>query len=291
MPTKKKNIAPNVDTDIDLEVDELIRNNPKLAKYIEELKNAKKKSSISNKTGRSVDKVRKKVNFSGSSSKGDVTAKNFSLSQEIKKHPLFRISNRDKKARMMVDEYREENKNLLTSKRNITPGQLVLFKYLNPKTREELEYYDASPCTIFFGIFNSSQGKRVLGFNVHYFPPQIRYRIMEKIYQMYKPIYTKYFEKGVPKDLDGFDYRYLTDELEKHNLSFAVRMYIPRLIGDTFIVPPEMWPTALMTEGWFKKETRAAIMSYFKKDAKSKGKISVGAHSKGKKWEEKHKKK
>ena len=39
MPTKKKNINPDIDTDIDLEVDELIRNNPKLAKYIDELKN------------------------------------------------------------------------------------------------------------------------------------------------------------------------------------------------------------------------------------------------------------
>lgn len=287
MPTKKKNINPDIDTDIDLEVDELIRNNPKLAKYIDELKQAKKKSRISNKIVGSNDPVRRKVDISTSYSKGKVSAKDFSLLQEIKKHPLYKISNRDKKARLLVDEYKEENRKILKSKRNITPGQLVLFKYLNPKTKEELEYYDASPCTIFFGIFNSSQGKRVLGFNVHYFPPQIRYRIMNRIYEMYKPIYRKYFEKGAPKELDGFDYSYLTEELEKHDLSFAVRMYVPQLIGDTFIVPPEMWPTALMTEGWFKKETRAAIMNYFKKDAKSKGKISVGAHSKGKKAKKK----
>lgn len=287
MPTKKKNIKPDIDTDIDLEVDELIKNNPKLAKYIDELKKAKKSSRISNKTGRSNDRVKGKVSMSTGSSRGKTSAKNFSLFLEIKKHPLFKLSNRDKRARMMIDEYREENKNLLTSKRNITPGQLVLFKYLNPKTKEELEYYDASPCTIFFGVFNSSQGRRVLGFNTHYFPPQIRYRIMEKIYKMYKPVYTKYFEKGATKELDGFDYRYLTEELEKHDLSFAVRMYIPQLIGDTFIVPPEMWPTALMTEGWFKKETRAAIMNYFKKDAKSKGKMTTGAHSKGKKSKKK----
>ena len=50
MPTKKKNINPDIDTDIDLEVDELIKNNPKLAKYIDELKKAKKSSRISNKT-------------------------------------------------------------------------------------------------------------------------------------------------------------------------------------------------------------------------------------------------
>jgi hypothetical protein len=42
-----------------------------------------------------------------------------------------------------------------------------------------------------------------------------------------------------------------------------------------------------MTEGWFKKETRAAIMNFFKKDAKGKGKMTTGAHSKGKKSKKK----
>jgi hypothetical protein len=110
---------------------------------------------------------------------------------------------------------------------------------------------------------------------------------MDKIYQMYRPFYKKYFETGLVKELDTFDYTFLTEELERHNLSFAVRQYIPKLIGDTYIVPPKMWSTALMTEGWFKKETRAAIMNFFKKDAKSKGKMTTGAHSKGKKAKKK----
>ena len=126
----------------------------------------------------------------------------------------------------MIDEYKEENKPKLKTKNFITPGQLVLFKYLNPKTKEELEYYDASPCTIFFGTFNSSQGKRVLGFNVHYFPPLLRYKIMDEIFRMYRPVYKKYFETGAPKELDGFDYKFLTDELDRQNLSFAVRMVL-----------------------------------------------------------------
>jgi len=216
--------------------------------------------------------------------------KNYSLLKEIKENKLYKISNRDKKARNEIEQYKEAHKSNKT-KRNITPGQLVLFKYLNPKTQEELEYYDASPCTIFFGIFNSSQGKRVLGFNIHYFPPQLRYRIMDKIFEMYKPFYRKYFETGLPSELDTFDYNYLVEELNKQNLSFAVRMYIPKLIGDTYIVPPKLWPTAMMTEGWFKKETRAAIMNFFKKDAKSKGKLTTGAHSKGPKYYMNRKKK
>jgi hypothetical protein len=274
----------------DKDIEKLIKDNPKLAEYIEKIRREsgeKKKSSKENDT----PKQKRTKNKSENTKKEGVSLKDFSIWKEVKKHPLYKISNRDKKARAMIDEYREENKPKLKSKNFITPGQLVLFKYLNPKTKEELEYYDASPCTIFFGVFNSSQGKRVLGFNVHYFPPLLRYKIMDEIFRMYKPVYKKYFETGLPKDLDAFDYKYLTDELDRQNLSFAVRMYIPQLIGDTYIVPPKMWPTALMTEGWFKKETRAAIMNYFKKDAKSKGKLTTGAHDKGKKWKEKHKKK
>ena len=265
----------------DKDIEKLIKDNPKLAEYIEKIRREageKKKSSKENDT----PKQKRTKNKSENTKKEGVSLKDFSIWKEVKKHPLYKISNRDKKARAMIDEYREENKPKLKSKNFIIPGQLVLFKYLNPKTKEELEYYDASPCTIFFGIFNSSQGKRVLGFNVHYFPPLLRYKIMDEIFRMYRPVYKKYFETGLPKDLDAFDYKYLTDELERQNLSFAVRMYIPQLIGDTYIVPPKMWPTALMTEGWFKKETRAAIMNFFKKDAKSKGKMTTGAHSKGK---------
>lgn len=201
-----------------------------------------------------------------------INTKKFSLINEVKKHPLANNVDRDKKVRKAINLYKKSNKDRLKSKNNITPGQLVLFKYINPKTEEELEYYDASPCTIFFGIFNSKEGKRVLGFNIHYFPPKLRFRIMDKIYKMYKPVYTKYFETGMPKELDAFDYKYLVNELEKHNLSFAVRMYIPNLIGDTTIIPPKMWADAMLTEGWFKKDTRAHIMKLFKQDSKKKNK-------------------
>lgn len=273
----------------DKEIEELIRENPKLAEYIKQLR---KQNKIDKRDKENRASKRKPVSLAREERKekekeeseglGILDPRKFSLMQEVKKHPLYTKSNRDAKARAMIEEYKKKQEKKMTSKNNITPGQLVLFKYLNPKTKEELEYYDASPACLFFGIFNSKEGKRVLGFNLHYFPPAIRYIIVDKIYNMYKPVYRKYFETGVPKELDGFDYSYITDELERHNLSFAVRMYIPNLIGDTYIIPPKLWPTALMTEGWFKKETRATIMAYFKGDAKAKRKISTGSHSKGK---------
>ena len=191
-------------------------------------------------------------------------ARKFRLTEAVKKDPLYRASGRDAKARDLIDKEVKQ-----AGKGDIVPGQLILFKYLNPKTKEELEYYDASPCTIFFGVFNSSQGRRVLGFNIHYFPPTIRYIIMDHIYEIYKPVYTKYFKTGLNSELDGFDYQYITHQLDKQNLSFAVRMYDPALIGDVRTIPPQLWAKAIFTEGWFKKDTRAHIMQLFKQGAKA----------------------
>ena len=139
-----------------------------------------------------------------------------------------------------------------------------MFNYFNPKTEEDLEYYDAMPCTIFFGLVNTQQGRRYLGFNIHYYPPKLRYRVMNKIFEIYKPVYLKYFEEGLTKEIDAFDYEYLVSNLKKAKMDFGVRMYVPQLCGKPQVIPPKMWSTAVFTEGVFKKETRAKIMSYWK---------------------------
>lgn len=239
----------------------------------------KKKPDRVKKTNTDVEYSKKRKRTSVKTDR--VSKKRIGLFGMIKKDPLYKKSRRDKIARKLLENFKEKDAKL-KSKRHIVPGQLVLFKYLNPKNQDELEYYDASPCTIFFNVIKTSQGKRVLGFNIHYFPPAIRYRILDLIYGMYSPVYSKYFETGLTKDMDAFDYKYLVEELDRHNLSFAVREYIPNLIGDTLVIPPKLWTTAIFTEGWFKKETRAAILQRFKEDAKSKKLLSTGTHAKGK---------
>ena len=184
----------------------------------------------------------------------------FSLLEEIKKSPYYgkAVSRNDARAR----DFLEEHTSIISSS-EIVPGQLLLFKYFEPKTKEELEYYDASPCTIFFNVVNTEAGKRVLGFNIHYYPPKIRYNIMNRIFEIYNPILSKYFTDGISQGIDAFDYQYLIDSLERAGLGFGVRMYIPSLIAEVRQVPPQMWQVAVFTEGWFKKLTRAAIMKYW----------------------------
>ena len=184
----------------------------------------------------------------------------YTLMKDIKSSPMYGKVNRDPYARQIIDDNCQK-----VPRTKIVPGQLVLFEYFDPKTKDKLEYYDASPCTIFFGVFQSKQGKRVLGFNIHYYPPRLRYSIMDKIFKIYKPVYTKYFKTGTTKAIDAFDYSYLVSALKKANLDFGIREYIPQLIGDTWLVPPNQWQVAVFTEGWFKKQTRAAIMKFWRK--------------------------
>lgn len=184
----------------------------------------------------------------------------YSLIKEIEKSPYFgkAPADNDIRATAFLESHCE-----VSGAGNIVPGQLILFKYFEPKTREELEYYDAHPCTIFFNVITTQQGKRVLGFNIHYYPPKMRYQIMNTIFNIYKPIYSKYFKEGTKTSMDAFDYRYLVDSLEKAGLGFGVREYIPNLIKEVRRVPPQLWHVAVYTEGWFKKQTRTAVMRYW----------------------------
>jgi hypothetical protein len=187
--------------------------------------------------------------------------KDFNLYEDIKHNPLYTKSttNRDDIAREFL---KDNTQNIAHSK--IVPGQLLLFYYFEPKTKAELEYYDASPCTIFFGYYNSKQGKRVIGFNIHYYPPRTRWIIMTEIFKVFKPVMMKYFEDGIIKEIDAFDYKYIMEELERKKLAFGVRQYDPPLMTNIHNIAPNCWATACYTEGWFKKLTRDAVMKYWK---------------------------
>ena len=116
--------------------------------------------------------------------------KDFNMLKAIRSEKLYKanVQRRDKSVRKFVDENYE-----VAGKNSILPGQLIMFNYFEPATKEKLEYYDAMPCTIFFGIVKTKNGPRVIGFNIHYYPPRIRYQLMDRIFEIFKPIYSKQF--------------------------------------------------------------------------------------------------
>lgn len=186
--------------------------------------------------------------------------KNYSLIREIRKDKLYKsnVGRRNSSARSEIAKECE-----VTGPSSVMPGQLISFNYLQPKTMEELEYYDAMPVTIFFGVFNTEQGQRIMGFNIHYYPPRIRFQIMDRIMEIWKPMYMKVWDDGLKGDLTHFDYQWLQAQLENAGLGFGVRMYIPSLAGGFKVIPPKLWVKAVFTEGVFKKKTREKILEYW----------------------------
>lgn len=187
--------------------------------------------------------------------------KDFNLLKAIREEKNYKnnVIRRDKNVRKFVDE------NLsVKGKPSVMPGQLVMFNYFEPKTKEELEYYDAMPCTIFFGTMNTDDGLRVIGFNIHYYPPRIRYQVMNRIFEIFKPMYLKSWNNPLTKEISYFNYKMLIQQLQKAKLDFGIRMYIPKLMVSITPIPTSAWSKVVFTEGRFKKKTREAILKYWK---------------------------
>ena len=187
--------------------------------------------------------------------------KDFDMLKAIRAEKDYKsnVLRRDKNSRKYIEENLQT-----TGKGSILPGQLIMFNYLEPATKDKLEYYDAMPCTIFFGIVNTKNGKRVIGFNIHYYPPRIRFQLMNRIYEIFKPIYAQNFNKPLDSEMDYFNYKMLISQLQKAKLDFGIREYIPNLMASVTPIPVANWPKAVLTEGHFKKETREQILNYWK---------------------------
>lgn len=187
--------------------------------------------------------------------------KDFNMLKAIQAEKDYKsnIKRRDINVRKYVKE------NLAAQGRTaILPGQLIMFNYFEPATKEQLQYYDAMPCTIFFGIIDTAKGKRVIGFNIHYYPPRIRFKLMDRIYQIFKPIYDKQFNTPLKEEMSYFNYKMLISQLQKAKLDFGIREYIPTLMSEITPIPVANWPKAVLSEGHFKKETREQILNYWK---------------------------
>lgn len=188
--------------------------------------------------------------------------KTYSLLKEIREDVLYKahIDRRDARARKIIEQHGTP-----VGPGHLIAGNLYLMEYFYPKTEEQLDYYDAMPCSIIFGKFKTKKGEpRVLAFSIHYFPPKIRFQVMNKVMEIYQNIYKGDWKTGLGKDLSFLQYKQLLYLLQKAKLEFAVHEYIPKLIGDCILVPPSLWHIAVFTEGRFKKATRQAIMNYWK---------------------------
>lgn len=186
----------------------------------------------------------------------------FRMDEAIQEHPL---SHRPTNIRSKL-AYADILKVCKPTTKYLLPGNLVLFGYSEPKYKEELEWYDKTPLTLFCGITRTKDGNiREIGLNLHLYPPRIRSRIMNTTYEVFKTHFQKYFNDAPNKPAGFINYNALKHML-KHNtkIAFGVRMYIPVLRGQSYVLPTRLWPTSFFTEGHFAKSTLAQIQKFWR---------------------------
>ena len=188
--------------------------------------------------------------------------KNYQLDEAINNHPLVKrpTAIRSKLA------YKEIIHNTKPTKKYLLPGQVVLFHYNEPKFKEELEYYDRTPFTLFLGITRTKDGNiREVGLNLHYYPPFARARILNHTYEVFKPYFDKNFNDVTGKPNAFISYTRLK-HLMRNNLkiAFGIKMYIPVLRQASWLIPTRLLSTAMYTEGHFSKASLQQIFHFWR---------------------------
>lgn len=187
---------------------------------------------------------------------------NFRMDEAIQNHPLSRrpTNMRSKLA------YSEIMKLVKPTTKYLLPGQIVVFGYSEPKFKEDLEYYDKTPCVICLGITRTNEGNiREVGLNLHYYPPRIRSRILTITYNVFKYHFQKHFNDATDKPVGFINYKALKHIMRSNTkIGFGIKMYIPVLRGKSYILPTRLLPTAFYTEGHFSKATLAQIQKYWR---------------------------
>ena len=188
--------------------------------------------------------------------------KNYQLDEAINNHPLVKrpTAIRSKLA------YKEIIHNTKPTKKYLLPGQVVLFHYAEPKFKEELEYYDRTPFTLFLGITRTKDGNiREVGLNLHFFPPFARARILNHTYEVFKPYFDKNFN-----DVTGKPNTFISYDRLKHlmrtnlKIAFGIKMYIPVLRQASWVIPTRLLSTAMYTEGHFSKASLQQIFHFWR---------------------------
>lgn len=189
-------------------------------------------------------------------------ADDYNLLKEIRADKLHKanIVRRDMVSRSII-----ENDCDLGNKRDAYIGQLCYFDYFEPKYQKSLEYYDSKPCSLVIAHTKTKEGEhRILCWNLHYYPPRIRYQLLSRVLDIYKPYFRKAWADGRTSNTRNWDPELLIDQLKRAKLDFGLHMYVPELIRRVRPVPVAYWHKAVFTEGRFKKRTREAIMNYWK---------------------------
>jgi hypothetical protein len=165
-----------------------------------------------------------------------------SLYDEVKKNPKYNPNNSVNWFRQNVtDHFRNlgqmqfMDRNKMFQTRMVVPGDMCFFGY-DPKYKQELPYYDKFPLILPFSV----DAKHFIGINLHYLPPPVRIRILDKL------IMTA-TDKDIPDKMKvQVSWKILSALSENKAIQHSVKKYLIGHVKTRFItVPTKEWPIAV----------------------------------------------
>lgn len=121
-------------------------------------------------------------------------------------------------------------------RRRIKEGEMVTFKYPNPKTPlKQLRWFDAHPLVILF----NTKGKNLFGVNLHYMPKPARETFLKFVLKV---------NKAKLKSGNRFDLSWesIHEYLKRNGLAdLVVKQYIPARMQNVEYVRYDLWKHAV----------------------------------------------
>lgn len=187
---------------------------------------------------------------------------NFDIREAIANSPIL---NRPTNTRSRL-AYQALLKNGTKTTKYMLPGQVAIFYYNDPKFKESLLYYDKTPLVLFCGITRTKDNTiREIGFNLHFYPPHTRARVLEMCYDAFRDTWEKNFNEPSKKPNMAISYNSVKAICSKSDkLAFGLRMYVPILRSYAWLIPPRLFATAYMTEGHFSKATLSQVFKFWR---------------------------
>lgn len=124
------------------------------------------------------------------------------------------------------------------------PGMIYVFRYIKPKTKDELPWWDKNPVVL---ALDSDIPGVDIGINLNLLPSKFRVELLDAIYTKMKP-FIESQKNGrtaenakVQGPMRNFTYEGIKKFLEKFGYEFAIRQYIPKLKANQKVVAYEKW--------------------------------------------------
>lgn len=161
--------------------------------------------------------------------------------QRRSKESLTWFRNRVRRIRTNSEQFYKQSD--LQKSRRFLEGRMFTFFY-DPKTKDKLPYYDTFPCVMIVETYGSG----FLGLNLHYLPPRIRIRFLEKLFE-----YTNNEEFDETTRI-RITWNLLSSVTKLRASRAAVKRYLySHVEGSALLVEPKYWdivsflPTASFT--------------------------------------------